>query len=129
MIRRPPRSTRTDTLFPYTTLFRSGRGCPRLEPIRKAPLPNPPLPSQGREPKERSMKYLPLIWSELFRRKTRTILNLLSILAAFLLFGLLNGVRTSFPEAGPSANGDERLQTGSRRSLSSEEHPSELQSI
>src|SRR3546814_6004527 len=38
MIRRPPRSTRTDTLFPYPTLFRSGesdrahgallRGCP-----------------------------------------------------------------------------------------------------
>src|SRR3546814_4600111 len=29
MIRRPPRSTRTDTLFPYTTLFRSrGIGCP-----------------------------------------------------------------------------------------------------
>src|SRR3546814_17621107 len=26
MIRRPPRSTRTDTLFPYTTLFRSARG-------------------------------------------------------------------------------------------------------
>src|SRR3546814_1090836 len=26
MIRRPPRSTRTDTLFPYTTLFRSGGG-------------------------------------------------------------------------------------------------------
>src|SRR3546814_10824463 len=25
MIRRPPRSTRTDTLFPYTTLFRSGQ--------------------------------------------------------------------------------------------------------
>src|SRR3546814_5106948 len=29
MIRRPPRSTRTDTLFPYTTLFRSGL-CRRL---------------------------------------------------------------------------------------------------
>src|SRR3546814_4514583 len=26
MIRRPPRSTRTDTLFPYTTLFRSAAG-------------------------------------------------------------------------------------------------------
>src|SRR3546814_15523273 len=26
MIRRPPRSTRTDTLFPYTTLFRSRQG-------------------------------------------------------------------------------------------------------
>src|SRR3546814_10780013 len=33
MIRRPPRSTRTDTLFPYTTLFRSAvkRG-PRVDP-------------------------------------------------------------------------------------------------
>src|SRR3546814_5549574 len=30
MIRRPPRSTRTDTLFPYTTLFRSP-----LQPIRR----------------------------------------------------------------------------------------------
>src|SRR3546814_6170794 len=28
MIRRPPRSTRTDTLFPYTTLFRSGSARP-----------------------------------------------------------------------------------------------------
>src|SRR3546814_15834461 len=27
MIRRPPRSTRTDTLFPYTTLFRSCAAC------------------------------------------------------------------------------------------------------
>src|SRR3546814_7224918 len=30
MIRRPPRSTRTDTLFPYTTLFRSNRARQRL---------------------------------------------------------------------------------------------------
>src|SRR3546814_7498285 len=32
MLRRPPRSTRTDTLFPYTTLFRSGGGV-RQRPI------------------------------------------------------------------------------------------------
>src|SRR3546814_12253519 len=32
MIRRPPRSTRTDTLFPYTTLFRS---CARPHPHRR----------------------------------------------------------------------------------------------
>src|SRR3546814_17801947 len=31
MIRRPSRSTRTDTLFPYTPLFRSGLGLVRLE--------------------------------------------------------------------------------------------------
>lgn len=63
------------------------------------------------------MKYLPLIWAELFRRKTRTILTLLSILAAFLLFGLLNGVRESFAEAGKSAAGASRLQTGSKLSF------------
>src|SRR3546814_11312005 len=32
MIRRPPRSTRTDTLFPYTTLFRSAEGADGGEP-------------------------------------------------------------------------------------------------
>src|SRR3546814_6662311 len=32
MIRRPPRSTRTDTLFPYTTLFRSSRPCRAQSP-------------------------------------------------------------------------------------------------
>src|SRR3546814_9051243 len=34
MIRRPPRSTRTDTLFPYTTLFRSSRGGVKGEDYR-----------------------------------------------------------------------------------------------
>src|SRR3546814_6500614 len=36
MLRRPPRSTRTDTLFPYTTLFRSGDvGVDHLPPLRQ----------------------------------------------------------------------------------------------
>src|SRR3546814_6895772 len=38
MIRRPPRSTRTDTLFPYTTLFRS-RYLMRCSPIPKFDTP------------------------------------------------------------------------------------------
>src|SRR3546814_15820969 len=39
MIRRPPRSTRIDTLFPYTTLFRSGRLDARLgDVVADAPL-------------------------------------------------------------------------------------------
>src|SRR3546814_4750413 len=33
MIRRPPRSTRTDTLFPYTTLFRSASHRNSLKPV------------------------------------------------------------------------------------------------
>src|SRR3546814_19421596 len=34
MIRRPPRSTRTDTLFPYTTLFRSEAVAAHSRPVR-----------------------------------------------------------------------------------------------
>ena len=63
------------------------------------------------------MKYLHLIWASLFRRKTRTLLTLVSIIAAFLLFGLLDAVRTSFDQAGQSANGARRLQTGARLSF------------
>src|SRR3546814_2527857 len=33
MIRRPPRSTRTDTLFPYTTLFRSAGAISARQPV------------------------------------------------------------------------------------------------
>src|SRR3546814_10407314 len=36
MIRRPPRSTRTDTLFPYTTRFRSGAGARADERLPRA---------------------------------------------------------------------------------------------
>ncbi|TBR36902.1 MULTISPECIES: ABC transporter permease [Dyella] len=63
------------------------------------------------------MKYFPLIWAALFRSKTRTILTLLSIVTAFLLFGMLDAVRASFDQAGQSANGAQRLQTGSRLSF------------
>jgi putative ABC transport system permease protein len=63
------------------------------------------------------MKYLHLVWASLFRRKTRTFLTLVSIIAAFLLFGMLDAVRTSFNQAGQSANGAQRLQTGSKLSF------------
>src|SRR3546814_16221517 len=50
MIRRPPRSTRTDTLFPYTTLFRSdfSRRCPRMSIARPSKRA---LPRAGRIPR------------------------------------------------------------------------------
>jgi len=38
------------------------------------------------------MKYLILVWSALWRRKARTLLTMLSIAVAFLLFGLLQGI-------------------------------------
>src|SRR3546814_6711086 len=39
MIRRPPRSTRTDTLFPYTPLFRSASSLSKSDPSRRNSSP------------------------------------------------------------------------------------------
>ncbi len=63
------------------------------------------------------MKYFHLVWAALFRRRTRTFLTLASIVAAFLLFGLLDGIRTSFAELGRNADGAQRLQTASKLSF------------
>ncbi len=63
------------------------------------------------------MKYLPLIWSALFRRKTRTLFTIISVIAAFLLFGLLNSVRDAFTSAGKSVAGASRLITISKESF------------
>src|SRR3546814_10827996 len=48
MIRRPPRSTRTDTLFPYTTLFRSCFSHSLSLLMSAFSLPIPPGPLTGR---------------------------------------------------------------------------------
>ena len=63
------------------------------------------------------MKYMHLVWAALFRRKARTFLTLASIMAAFLLFGLLDGIRTAFVQIGQTAQGAQRLQTSSRLSF------------
>lgn len=60
------------------------------------------------------MKYLHLVWAGLFRRKVRTILVLLSITVAFLLYGPLETVRTTFANYGQSTAGYDRLLTMSK---------------
>jgi putative ABC transport system permease protein len=62
------------------------------------------------------MKYMHLIWAALFRRKSRTFLTLVSILAAFLLFGMLDATRAAF-DSGDSVIGVDRLITTSRYSI------------
>src|SRR3954463_1979311 len=53
MIRRPPRST----LFPYTTLFRSGRGPQRRREARRRRAPRPPR-ADRRRPRRRPLLHL-----------------------------------------------------------------------
>ena len=58
------------------------------------------------------MKFFPLIWRNLGRRKMRTIFTLLSVFVAFVLFGILMAIRVAFSGAitiaGSGAAGDDR---------------------
>jgi putative ABC transport system permease protein len=62
------------------------------------------------------MKYLHLVWAGLFRKKVRTVLTLLSVIVAFLLFGLLQAVNEAFQAGADQARAD-RLITNSRYSI------------
>ena len=62
------------------------------------------------------MRYLPLLWAGLFRKKTRTILTLLSVCVAFLLFGFLHAVTVAFESGADSADA-KRLLTTARYSI------------
>jgi putative ABC transport system permease protein len=62
------------------------------------------------------MRYVPLLWAGLFRKKTRTILTLLSVCVAFLLFGLLHAVTVAFESGADSADA-KRLLTTARYSI------------
>jgi putative ABC transport system permease protein len=62
------------------------------------------------------MKYFPLVWAGLWRKRARTILTLLSVIVAFLLFGLLQGINASFGTVVEQQRGN-RLYVLSRVSL------------
>ena len=52
------------------------------------------------------MKYLYLVWSNLKRKKMRTILTLLSIMVAFVLFGYLAAIKQGFSQGIEVAGAD-----------------------
>src|SRR5258706_10164588 len=62
------------------------------------------------------MKFLPLIWCNLKRKKLRTFLTLLSILVAFVLFGLLSAIKEAMT-GGISMAGADRLVVQHKVSL------------
>src|SRR3546814_8934584 len=102
MIRRPPRSTRTDTLFPYTTLFRSRSSPSSPNTLIMMRRPLPPIPGNSG-----------------FRSNTPTDVRVVRWLP---VAGLLkNKVAEDFSPA--------TFVLLCRRGLRSEEHTSELQSL
>src|SRR3546814_5477963 len=101
MIRRPPRSTRTDTLFPYTTLFRSDSGRPQ-PPRLCLPLEHAlSLPRQSRGGTRVGAPAPPVVCEKEERHRA--------------------AARNDLPAGKPAG--------GYRRQQRSEEHTSELQSL
>ena len=62
------------------------------------------------------MKYLPLLWANLRRKRLRTILTFASVVVAFLLFGLLKGVQYALT-GGAELAGQDRLVTQHKISI------------
>jgi putative ABC transport system permease protein len=63
------------------------------------------------------MKYFPLVWATLWRKKTRTIFTLLSVVIAFLLFGVLETVDYAFSNPSAGATGADKLITTNKYSI------------
>src|SRR3546814_3932422 len=120
MIRRPPRSTRTDTLFPYTTLFRSKQGGEYAFIARQARARKPGQCECGE-------LYNKLLDGKLMRINLLTA-SLLAIAATTLSAcgggGSGGGVKPIPPAPTPTP-----VPTPTPTPTRSEEHTSELQSL
>jgi putative ABC transport system permease protein len=62
------------------------------------------------------MKYFALIWAGLWRKRTRTVFTMLSIVVAFLLFGLLQGINQGFSTVLANLNVD-RLYVSAKTNM------------
>src|SRR3546814_4282231 len=100
MIRRPPRSTRTDTLFPYTTLFRSLKG-----------------------PGEEVLKN----WLESHRELWDSFHN--DLISAYRLVSTEGAARPVSYDYGIAGDGASDRLSVNAKGTRSEEHTSELQSL
>ena len=61
------------------------------------------------------MKFLPLVWAGLMRKRVRTVLAMISVAIAFWLYGTLDGVTAAFGEALMAMTSDVRLRTQNRQ--------------
>src|SRR3546814_1220783 len=128
MIRRPPRSTRTDTLFPYTTLFRSlmreSRQATRLARARLDPEVRMRIEETERNPLRQGEERI-----EHFEHDLHEVLETQGILPHEIMVTERLARDDRFIASRPRLQA--RLEQGRwrERKIRSEEHTSELQSL
>jgi len=75
------------------------------------------------------LKYLPLLWANLWRKKTRTVFTLLSVAIAFLLYGALATINEAFENPQTGVTGVDKLITTNKFSLTLQLPFADLQQI
>jgi putative ABC transport system permease protein len=75
------------------------------------------------------MRYFPLLWANLWRKKTRTIFTLLSVVIAFLLFGALETIDHAFEHPSTGVTGANKLITTNKYSITLSLPFSQLQEV
>jgi putative ABC transport system permease protein len=75
------------------------------------------------------LKYLPLLWANLWRKKTRTVFTLLSVAIAFLLYGALATIDEAFENPQTGVTGVDKLITTNKFSLTLQLPFADLQQI
>lgn len=63
------------------------------------------------------MKFFPLVWAGLWRKRVRTALAMISVAIAFWLYGTLDGVTAAFDDALTAMTSDVRLRTQSKQNV------------
>jgi putative ABC transport system permease protein len=63
------------------------------------------------------VKFLPLVWAGLWRKRVRTVLAMISVAIAFWLYGTLDGVTAAFDDALIAMTSEVRLRTQSRQNV------------
>src|SRR3546814_8751574 len=137
MLRRPPRSTRTDTLFPYTTLFRSGRNHRLLSAVAGLAPGQAPVSAH---PRRHRLGFVRLATDLASHSSGQDLCGLwwnvycgCAALVAVCRWCFVDALGCGGRGYCPSRHGGHRLATLKRLSSSvdsrSEEHTSELQSI
>src|SRR3546814_3722346 len=124
MRRRPPRSTRTDTLFPYTTLFRSGTGAYRTLNDLGVSTNRDGTLSLDTKALDKAIAADPKAITQLLNPSVRTATNI-------GLAGLMDSVRDNIKkDGGPLAATQGKYEKLAKELADrSEEHTSELPSL
>src|SRR3546814_10632807 len=117
MIRRPPRSTRTDTLFPYTTLFRSVRMLRSPDNVPRGPCFNDAPCIHDRQPVGQARNNRQIVRSEEHTSELQSLMRI-----SYAVFCLKKKTTTSKHETQDRHKSKDNIRTTKTHNIQSTAH-------